>query len=245
MTSSNGLEVGFILASLHSTAPRELGEWLVGLLQSGKGNTAAFGVALGNLDCDWQMTVLEEIFERFRVQSNKFEWSLLGELGVAVWRSESLVHQFSADNVDLLLEQLMTALKQDSLDLQAAPLAASKGRNDKLVPWNFVQRLTLLLGLLRLRSSNNPRIASKLKVGSVACRDFLSVVDELSHQLESLLRSQSAEIVRKALRTFIKLELPPEPVRSLRPEIIRALQIYLSGADEASGVLVSVEEVED
>ena len=240
LPSSNNSEIAFFLASLQGDAPPSFSEWLIGAVSQSKPSGGAVGVALGNLDCEWQRNLIDAIFDRLTGDLKTFDSSLLGELGVAIWRSETLVFALSAKRIEVLLAALTKAMKQDLLELERL-VQRGKGR----LPWNFAQRLTLLLGLLRTRSSSEPRIAAVLAAGSVQCRAFLSIVDALSENLEVLLSSSLSALTRKDLKCHIELDLPPEPVRSNRPEIIRALQVFLSGANESAGVLVSVSESED
>jgi hypothetical protein len=181
-----------------------------------------FGYAIGNADLEWQRSILTGVLRKIAENQKKPSRLLYLELlSIALWRSEALVHSLTEAQIRPLLQCLIYGLNTIKLD---------EGNKRRMIVRTVTYLAELLLSLLRTRQSKDSAIAAILAPGGGQTKELLYRLDELTHQIFE------AEI---EIESRIKLNIDKPEILSKTPDLLFALNLYLSGHSGANGIRIT------
>jgi hypothetical protein len=181
-----------------------------------------FGFAIGNADLEWQRSILTGVLSKIAEKPEKPSRLLYLELlSIALWRSEALVHSLTEAQIGPLLQCLSFGLNKISFD---------EGNNRKMIVRRVTYLAELLLALLRTRQSKNSAIAVALAPGKTQSKELMYRLDELTQQMfEAGIEIESR----------IKLNLDKPSGFSKTPDLLYALDLYLTGDSGANNIRIT------
>ena len=183
--------------------------------------------ALGDCSTDWQKKLLNNILTPIDDHGGTRAVSL-EILGTAVWRSKSLIYQFTNKQINTLVNRLSQFLTNEELKIKA---------NDKHFKWNsMLRRLELVFALLRLR--DGAKTAHSMEVSSVNSDKLLSAIQLVNKKLGGTLFKVMQKDPKVKCRVHLGNINKPESFNKT-PDILYALNMYLSGDDGANNITIS------
>ena len=219
-----------LLASMHKDAPAWCIEWISRQIGSRSiKDPRAVGSALGHLELPWQR-------HAFATLISKPSRTAIAALSFAIWRDQRLIDHFTLADFELALDSIHRLLAG------IEPLTPQQRDRDKDArrKWarNTAEPLELLLGLLRSRASSNPEIHMLLQPTQEVTRRLAVDVERI------------AQIVTEsnvAIPSRVQMSgLPPKIEGDRTPDLLYALQLYLTGDVGATTIRVTgVHDTED
>lgn len=228
-------EICLLLACMHRDAPDEIVKWLIDQVNSWtsheKGAVAcegadydrlvrAVGFALGDLSQIWQTHLFKMLVSRPNPDS-------LRALAYAIWRDKHVIDHFSLSDLQAVLEALNNMLE----DIARHPKSEQEDTN-QFFDWGHSAReaMELLLGLLRTRASPNPKI-----------RMVLQPHQKITRELDQRVGDVAAALNTEGFRLFSRVRLGKlgKPKNDPRPDLVYALQLYLTGDDGANAIEIT------
>lgn len=177
-------------------------------------------LSIGNSNLEWQEEILKNIFNHFNKYKN--DERVFDILAIALWRSETLINKISRENIEKIICNLISIMKNDFISLTEEYNNRNIGK--------LVKKLELLLGILRARNNF----------------DFLYPHEALTLQyIETLDKITKYTINYKInIKTRIQLDIvKPESFVNV-PNILYALRVYLT-ADTGAANSIKVLGVSD
>lgn len=210
-----------LFSCMHKDASDECVQWLLNQVEVKRiRNHQSIGVALGDVSTKWQ----QDVFQKLTVSLTN---DALRIFAYAIWRERSFIERFSVNDLDVILNILAVMLGN------IKPCPPLKGEKDKWTVrnWNSytVEPLELLLGLLRTRDSNDPDIKMLLQ-------PHQKITKELAKQVERITEITVGSGINLYSRVKITLE-KPDSIRT--PDLLYALDLYLTGHDGANAIYIS------
>jgi hypothetical protein len=194
----------FFLSALHKDMPIQIANTLVeyssnaSTLNKYSENLA---VSVGDVNLPWQ----KKIFENILSFAQDYPDYVLDILAISLWRSETLVFEFTEDQIIKISKLLVYEMQKNYESLL----------NEKYAIISVAKKLELLLALLRIREKYTYLIPNDQMT-----KDFLRLVDMISKLL----------IVKHIpLKTRIKISVEKDNAFSNTPDLLYALRVYLSG----------------
>lgn len=227
----------YLLCCMHSDAPGIVPNALRSTIASSGVSALApwrygrhVALALGACRLDWQRELLGDVLAELAHEAAGLDaWgACLQILGLAVWRCGSLLATLTAANVELLVDRVNRVLAQD-----LAQLASGQGGLDARP---LVDRLELVLALLRTRASEEAAIRVLLTPRQPAARMLARTVQ----QIMDLVSDHDIQIVSRISLAVLK----PQGLHRT-PDILYALQLYLTGDDGARAIHVMAVKTDD
>ncbi len=243
----------------HAFAPESFQQWAVHAVDGAVPLADCWRViayCLGSSSASWQKHILKVVLRLITNESTKDALFAIDILGIAAWRSETFLEEFTNDELCTIVQTLYQVMEKGQRRLscaltsfQSLPKDASQKKryfsgHDLMVEReHFVCSVELLLALLRIRSGTCERIVSNLRPGSEQSRSFVELIDGWTHFLH-----EKNETEKLRFRVNIKANMP-EPLRNkLRntPPILYALRCYLTGdVGDNSITITSIDEGEE
>ncbi len=225
-----GLELRQFISYFHCNVPESIAnKWIKDAKSKQKIRNSMLNIAyaLGDCSVEWQKELLNTILMSIGGSRDTSEY-ILEILGTAMWRSKSLVYQLTNKQIDILVNRISLFLTNEELKIKP---------NDKHFKWNsMLRRLELIFALLRLRTSENK--AHLMEVGSVNSDKLLNAIQLLNKNLGGEL----FKVMRRDKKVKCRVHLgninKPE-VFNKTPDILYALNMYLSGDDGANSITIS------
>lgn len=185
--------------------------------------------ALGDCSTEWQKRLLSNILIPIDDIGGTRAVSL-EILGTAIWRSKSLVFQLTSKQINVLVNRVSDFITKDELNIES---------NDKHFKWNsLLRRLELVFALIRLRASDKQDIASSMEVGSVNSDKLLHAIQLLNKNVGGTLFSVMQANKKVKCRVHLDNIIKPKAYNKT-PDLLYALNMYLSGDDGASSITIS------
>ena len=143
-------------------------------------------------------------------------------LGGVCWREQKLVEQLSHEQV----EQICRVLKKQLL------YGLEQIKEQNRLSWTTVitRQLELLLALLRLRGSSNAPIAKIFALRSMVVHHFVDFLEKFTQVIIQK---------RLSLRSRVLLQIDKPQRFSKVPDLLYALNLYLTGDSGAGAVVVT------
>ena len=185
--------------------------------------------ALGDCSTEWQKRLLSNILIPIDDIGGTRAVSL-EILGTAIWRSKSLVFQLTSKQINVLVNRVSDFITKDELNIES---------NDKHFKWNsLLRRLELVFALIRLRASDKQDIASSMEVGSVNSDKLLHAIQLLNKNVGGTLFNVMQANKKVKCRVHLDNIIKPKAYNKT-PDLLYALNMYLSGDDGASSITIS------
>ncbi len=185
--------------------------------------------ALGDCSTSWQKTLLDNIILPIN-DTGETRAVSLEILGTAVWRSKSLIHQLTKKQIDSLVNRLSDFLINDELN--------TKFTNKPYRLNSLLRRLELAFSLIRLRTCENKSIACSMEVGSDNSDKLLHAIQLLNKKLGGKLFKVLQPDSKVQCRVHLGNISKPDSFNKT-PDILYALNMYLSGDDGANCITIS------
>ena len=222
----------------HKDIPASMGNILLEKAKKNltlKNNYLKYSYVIGNCSTPWQQAVLKVVLKSIDDQNSQEIMFLI--LGTAIWRSESIVHQLDSKQINNLVNRLPAYL----VNRLPAYLVFDELKDTSVIlrlKWNNLLRLLeLVFALLRLRESGNAQIAHSMEVGSANSDKLLNAVQIVDNQLGSMLFNVMQRDNKVKCRVHLDNINKPESYNKT-PDILYALNMYLSGDDGANSISI-------
>ena len=175
------------------------------------------GLSIGCLETNNQKKLFNKVFELIKLDDEESYSDGLKILGMALWRCESLIFEFSKANIEYILKKLYKSIE---LKFQTNDLYNTK----KMVKKSIVMRFELLFGLIRFRQKEQ----------------ILHPKEELTKKFIKLVDNLTKLIFEKNLTFISKIEFEIQKEQAFKdiPDLLYALRLYLSGDSGASSIKV-------
>jgi len=185
--------------------------------------------ALGDCSTEWQKRLLSNIL--MPIDDIGITRAVSLEiLGTAIWRSKSLVFQLTSEQINVLVNRVSDFITKDELNIKS---------NDKHFKWNsLLRRLELVFALIRLRVSDKQDIASSMAVGSVNSDKLLNAIQLLNKNVGDTLFNIMQRDNKVKSRVHLDNIIKPKAFNKT-PDLLYALNMYLSGDNGASSITIS------
>jgi hypothetical protein len=222
-----------ILSLMHKDAPSQCVKWLSRQVGNRTiGGPRAVGSSLGNLDEPWQRTMFSGLVSR----PNS---SAISALSYAIWRDGRLIENFTLADLESILNGIKSSL--NSIEPYSSRGNWKDGRSKREhAAWAraTAEPLELLLGLLRTRASADPEIHMLLQPDQDFTKEFAKLIEKVA---------EVVALSRGGLHSRVQMgDLPPKAEGDRTPDLLHALQLYLTGEDGANAIRVTgVDEDED
>lgn len=214
-------EIFSLLAMMHKDAPEECVIWLKNHLKNLKLKKIV-GFSLGDLSENWQKDIFNDLM-------SKMDHDTVRVLSYAIWRDETFVSSFSFEQAKKLLDVVSEMLSHKG----EKPTKKEEFSYGKSV----IEPLEFLLGLLRLRSSEDERLRMLLQPGQAITNKLL----RLEERVEQVVEESHIKLFSR-----LQLNLPKRDQKDKTPDILYALRLYLSGDDGANAIQITgVQEEEN
>jgi hypothetical protein len=222
-------EALLLLCCMHRDAPRDAVDALLGFSEKIDDSHWPFiqhfrhiAFALGAAELPWQQQLLDRVLTVVDGGSPLDAAVALEILGIAVWRAESLLDKLQADRLQQIVPRLAVAIEHD--------LSQVSGERDFVRDEALKYHLELLLGLLRTRSSEDPKVSELLAPGKPVTRRLTQLIERtidrvFEHHVP--IRSRIGLAVAK-----------PEALQNT-PDLVYALRLYLTGDTGARAIRVT------
>lgn len=214
-------EIFSLLAMMHKDAPEECIVWLKNHLKKLRLKKIV-GFALGDLSENWQMDIFHELMSRMNHDTVRV-------MSYAIWRDEGFIRKISFDQANKLLSVVSEMLLEKS--------EKPSKKEEYSYSRSVIEPLEFLLGLLRLRSSEDERLRMLLQPGQAITNKLL----QLEERVEQVVEESHIKLFSR-----LQLNLPKRDQKDRTPDILYALRLYLSGDDGANAIQITgVQEEEN
>lgn len=232
-------EIIFHLCCLQQDAPEEIARILLGIFEKEEDESLSFfleyfihlGYALGDVSQEWQKKVLLHVINCAQSQERDVRSRALASLAISAWRFNDFVALLDESQVSLLLANLYECLQED-LELMKTKKGFRRKSLGSGVEFKelltFCNHLELLLALLRLRKFDNESIKALLYPNDPQIKKYIELVDQI---IEASRNNRSV-----TLNSRIQLDLKKPTMFKDVPDLLYALQMYLSGDDGADAI---------
>jgi predicted transcriptional regulator len=207
-------ELRSLLSCIHKDMPESVRTQLATDAGSGSMDERSLGFALGNLSEPWQQDILRSLLSRIDRRT-------LGVLARAIWRDEGFVRAFGVADLDQVTRRTLAAIKD----------ANGKPSPNKREVASFTRYCELLLGLLRSRDSEDPKVRMLLQ-------PHQAITKELAEQVERAIALIAQACVRLKSRVQVA-NLSEKPEGEDTPDLLYALRLYLAGDVGANAIRVT------
>lgn len=217
-------EAFHILCCMHADTPSEIPEELHAISQ----DPALFqrfhrqvAYAIGDAQIDWQKKLLSRVIY-LAIHDPELRTQAITTLAIAFWRSEHALLQLDASEMRRLSELLLPETKH------ALNNARKNGHS-----WYFTdllcKHLELLLALIRTRTFKDPAFSQVLAPYEPLTDAYL----ELSEEVHKATEQNGLQLKS---RITLRLDRPPEAKNI--PDLLYAINMYLTGSDGAKSIIV-------
>ncbi len=179
------------------------------------------GFALGDVSKDWQKTVLSDLLK----EPHDFT---LNALSYAIWREQYFVEKFTAAELRRVLKGVSVRLANIKL-LKLEYYTQQTDKRQWRCGRTIAEPLELLLGLLRTRASTNHEIKMLLQ-------PHQKITKELAKQVEQVTEILAQSKVNLFSRVQLNIQ---KPAGDRTPDLLYALQLYLTGDDGANAIHIT------
>ena len=217
-------ELFFFLCCLHKDAPGIVGSRLLDAVKDKKllrkyYKNIAF--AIGNAELPYQQGLLENVIEP--IDNEGLTRSITMEvLSIALWRSKTLINKLTKEELGSLSRNLYVCLE---FDLQKV---VNDGKGYQIA--TLCKHLELLLALLRSRGIEGEEFKMVFAPDNDLTQKYVTLVDDVSR----IVIDSDIE-----LKSRISLRLDkPEMFRNT-PDLLYALQMYLTGDSGANAIAIT------
>lgn len=218
-------EILCLLSFFHKDTSMKCISWLTALAQQKHiKNIREIGFALGDLSEAWQKTILRYLLENGSQDA-------ICSLAYAIWREQGFVHKLLLKDCERILNTLIEIFEE-------VECCHSQNKVEQR-SWSkrIVEPVELLLGLLRLRSSEDERLRMLLQPGQAITNKLL----RLEERVEKVVEESHIKLFSR-----LQLNLPKRDQKDKTPDILYALRLYLSGDDGANAIQITgVQEEEN
>ncbi len=215
------IDLCFLLCCMGSDMPDEVISVIEDLTYRKILPERSLALALGNLSTPWQKSLLDHVL-------NLNNGYALRVLSHAIWRSEDFVYRIPADRLSDVLDMLSSKLKSNRKKLDSGTGSCSRERQFDVI--HFTKYLELLLGLLRLRDSDDQALQMMLQPGQQMTKDFARIVESTT---------LSASKNKDDYFSRIQLDVSMRSEDDKTPDILFALRLYLEGDNAANTIRVT------
>lgn len=213
------IELLFLLCCMGKDMPEGTGELISDKTANRKLRAKALGFALGDLSAEWQKYALRAIL------SNCDNWALQA-LSAAAWRRAGFIPALQQHESLTIIQSLHVELDRSSDKI----IRKSSLANEDAEIGQIVKLLELLLAMLRTRESDEMEIKMLLQPGQDYTISFEEIVSKL---IANACEKQYAYASR------LQIEVSTKPVDDTTPDLLYALQLYLSGDDAGGAIRVT------
>ena len=232
-------EMFFHLCCLQQDAPEEIAGSLSGIFDKEESESLLYfleyfihlGYALGDVSQEWQKKVLLHVINCAESQNRDVRSRALASLAISAWRCNDFVALLDEGQIRLLLVNLYECLQED-LELMKGKKSFIRESLTSGVEFKelltFCNHLELLLALLRLRKFDNESIKALLYPNDPHIKQFIELIDQI---IEASRSNRSVK-----LKSRIQLDLKKPTAFEGVPDLLYALQMYLSGDDGADAI---------
>ena len=216
------------LSALNGNTPEEIRQELFEIFEDSRKfifNNRAVAFAIETACMPWQKELFNH-FLLFHPNDKKLISVKLEDLSIILWRSLDILDTIPYDSILIILKDLSMILHSEIEELKQNP-------NDEYIPQRLGRHLDLLLALFRLRRSPDEK-----------ARKLLLPLNKYSLNFMNLL-TQILQLKIPILSHSITLKIEKDSTSESLPDIIYALQLYLSGDNGANSIqIVSNEDNE-
>jgi hypothetical protein len=205
-------ELLFLLSCLHKDAPPQCVEWITSQVERGEIlDRTAVAYSLGDVSKEWQGRILQKL-------ASKPDNAAVAVFSYAIWRDSQFVNKFSLTELVPLVNVVSERIKK-----------LHPRRSEDGVLYLSARPLELLLGLLRTRASNDPKVRMLLQPNQKVTKQFAEQIDRIE------------EIVAKSnIALFSRVQIDVQkPVGVRTPDLLYALRLYLTGDDGANAIHIT------
>ena len=188
----------------------------------------AVGVALGRLQEKWQQDLYETVLS---LLDRDVRWmaSALEVLSIALWRDAGLIDRLSVGQIRRISLAVNPAIREDKKRISAAMNKRDKPWELKSAVNTLRAHLELMLALLRARGNHD-----------VAIKKLLAPNGSIAQSFEQTIIDHVMPLIGHNIQMASNLELnvnKPEYYRNT-PDLIYALQMYLTGDSGADSIVI-------
>ena len=213
-------EIFFFLCCLHKDAPNIVSQKLLNAVKV-KNDLLSYyrniAFSIGDAELTWQKELFDYVL-KLNNQSIK-----LKILAIAFWRSKNLIYRLNKAQIDVLNSYLLKHLESD-LKLLSSKKVTSKYQT------HICNHLELLLALLRTREINDENIKMIFSPNGEITKKYVKLVDEIS---KSIIDNNIE------LKTRINLQIEKPDLFKKTPDLLYALQMYLTANSGANTILIT------
>lgn len=225
-------ELFFFLCCLHKDAPQEV---VASRLISAVKDTNKLreykrhiAFSIGNAELSYQQELLKNILKP--MNNKALTQSIVQEiLSIALWRSKEMIDKLTKDQIETLSKNLYISLDYDLKMLKEL-------KNKKNYQQILARHLELLLALLRSRGSDGEEFKSILAPNKELTKKYVDLLDNLVSTL-------GKNKIKLKSRISLQIEKPKELQNT--PDLLYALQMYLTGNSGANTISVTNIKEED
>jgi len=220
----------FLLCCLHKDAPIEVAATLRAAIAN-EGASAFepkrygrhIALALGDAELKWQSELLDRVLMILRQEPIQLDGCgvSLQILGMALWRCGALLSKIKQADLVTIVGRANAVLHEDLSRLSANPM----GVNSRALK----DHLELVLALLRTRASDDAEIRGLLAPGRPTAK-------ALARTVEKIIDVVSEHDIPMESRITLAVEKPPALHNT--PDLLYALQLYLTGNEGARAIQV-------
>lgn len=217
-------ELFFFLCCLHKDAPGMVGSRLLDAVKD-KTNLRRYqkniAFAIGNAELPYQQALLENVIDP--IDNEGLTRSITMEvLSIALWRSKTLINNLTKEDVEALSINLYGCLEYDFQkvvnDVKGYQIAT------------LCKHLELLLALLRSRGSDDEQFKMIFAPNNALTKKYVTLVDNIS----KIVIDSDIE-----LKSRISLQIKKPEMFHNTPDLLYALQMYLTGNSGANAISIS------
>lgn len=188
----------------------------------------AVGVALGGLRKKWQSDIYESVLSLLE-RNVKWTAPALEVLSIALWRDAGLIDRLSDGQIQRISSAVNPAIRDDKVRISAAMNESDKPWKLKSAVNMLRAHLELMLALLRARGNHD-----------VAIKKLLAPNGSIAQLFEQTIIDHVMPLIGLNIQMASNLELnvdKPEYYRNT-PDLIYALQMYLTGDSGADSIVI-------
>ena len=175
------------------------------------------GSALGNFSLPQQKALHKTLLDLCKNKPKNRKY--LSILSQAYWRCPSTVSQLDEQEINTLVNALYREFKH-----------RLQKKDDRHFPYNITTMCELLLALLRTRGSDNPEIKNILDANGENSKKFKEIID-------NIINIQQEK--KFPMKSFIQLELKKPDTRKTMPDLLYAVDMYLTGEDGTDDIVIT------
>lgn len=209
------------LSALNGNTPSDIPLELFSILEEPNKfiyNNRAIAFALGTVELPWQKELLNR-FISFKPKDPRLISIKLEDWSIIFWRSLDIIDTLSYESLLSIIQDLSMTLHSEIEALKTKP-------DDEYIPQRIGRHLDLLLALFRVRRSPDEMTRRLLLPLNKYSIDFMNLLTEFLK-------------LKIPLVTYsITLKMEKTSASAALPDIIYALQLYLSGDNGANSIQI-------